>query len=51
MQRGEEKTFSLPDARAIDSAGTTAYQMARIENCTYSVVKDYAGKTIKIAKK
>ena len=51
MQRGEEKTFSLPDARAIDSAGTTAYQMARIENCTYSVVKDYAGKTIKITKK
>ena len=50
MERGESRTFGLPDARAIDSAGTTAYQIANIEGCTYSVQKDYVGKTINISK-
>jgi hypothetical protein len=50
MQPGESQTFKLPNAQALDSAGTTAYQMARIEDCTYSVEKDYVEKTIKITK-
>ena len=50
MARGESQTFKLPNAQAIDSAGTTAYQMARIEECTYKVEKDYAKKTIEITK-
>lgn len=50
MQPGESQTFKLPNAQALDSAGTTAYQMARIEDCTYSIKKDYVEKTIKITK-
>ncbi len=50
MQPGESQTFKLPDVQALDSAGTTAYQMARIEKCTYSVEKDYVNGTIKITK-
>ena len=38
MQPGESQTFKLPNAQALDSAGTTAYQMARIEDCTYLTV-------------
>ena len=50
MQPGESQTFKLPNAQALDSAGTTTYQMARIEDCTYSIEKDYVEKTIKITK-
>ena len=50
MACGESPTFKLPNAQAIDSAGTTAYQMARIEESTYKVEKDYAKKTIEITK-
>ena len=51
MQPGESQTFKLPNAQALDSAGTTAYQMARIENCTYEVKKNYVERTIEISKK
>lgn len=50
MEVGETKTFDLPDAQAIDSAGVTAYQMQNLERCKYSITKDYQNNKIKISK-
>ena len=48
MAIGETKEFRLPDAQAIDNAGTTAYQLQNVERCKYSVSKDYQNNVITI---
>lgn len=50
MAIGEKKDFHLPDAQAIDNAGTTAYQFQNVERCKYSVSKDYKNNVITITK-
>jgi len=50
MAIGETKDFHLPDAQAIDNAGTTAYQLQNVERCKYSVSKDYQNNVITITK-
>lgn len=50
MSLGESRTFELPDALAIDAAGTTAYQLQHIEGCRYTCSKNYAERQITITK-
>lgn len=50
MAMGETRTFDLPNARQCDNGKSTAYQMANLLGCKFSVQTDYSANRLTITK-
>ena len=50
MEMGEQRTFHLIDAAALDCAAVSAVQVGRLEGCKFACSRDYAELSITVEK-